>query len=139
MIDADLLAPNLTHPDALQAGPSLGLADVLAGRTTWPEAVRMSRADGPALLTAGSTDPGPDPLVSPAFPALLAEAAKVYDLVLVKAPPALRAADGLLVSALVDRVVLVTDEAAMSEQTLVELAGSLQLVGASPLGLILSA
>jgi receptor protein-tyrosine kinase len=139
MIDADLLAPNLRHPDTMQAGESIGLADVLAGRTTWQEAVRTAHAGGPALLTAGSTDPGPDPLVSPAFPALLSEVAKVYDLVLVKAPPALRAADGLLVSALVDRVVLVTDEAGTSEQTLVELAASLQLVGAAPLGLILSA
>jgi hypothetical protein len=59
--------------------------------------------------------------------------------VLVKAAPVLRTADGLVVSALTDRVVVVADEAAMSRELLVDVLGSLDAVGARPLAVVLHA
>lgn len=139
LVDADVRSPQLAVAVEGVSAPPVGLTDVLARRVNWADAVRQTRPGGPSLLAAGTAEPGPDPLVSPIFPRVLAEAAKAYDLVLVKSPPALRAADGLLVSGLVDQVVIVADGAGMSQRSLLELSGSLALVGARPMGLILSA
>lgn len=146
LVDTDLRGATTGKSNGVAGGsadpPSegrVGLTEVLAGKATWQQAVRRARAREPFILPAGQEDLGPDALTSPAISDLLAGVRQQFDVVLVKTAPALRAADGLLVSALTDGVIVVTDDASMSRELLVDVLDSLDAVGAQPMGVVLSA
>lgn len=146
LVDTDLRGATTGKTNGVAGGSTealsegrVGLTEVLAGKATWQQAVRRARAREPYILPAGQEDLGPDALTSPAISDLLAGVRQQFDVVLVKTAPALRAADGLLVSALTDGVIVVTDDASMSRELLVDVLDSLDAVGAQPMGVVLSA
>jgi Mrp family chromosome partitioning ATPase len=62
--------------------------------------------------------------------------AETHDVVLVKAPPVLTAAAGLVACAVSDGVVVVTDEAAMNQDLLTEELRMFEVAGAPVLGVV---
>lgn len=137
LVDGDVRRPALGQRFGLLDGP--GVASVLQGRTTSKVAVARLGGRMPALLPAGErpTDPS-TVLAGGAVAELLRESAEEYDVVLVKAPPVLRVADGLLLSVTADAALLVVDQRSMRRTELAEAVQALELAGARLLGVVLS-
>lgn len=137
LVDGDVRRPVLGQRFGLSDSP--GVANVLQGRTTSTVAVARLGGRMPALLPAGErpTDPSAV-LAGGAVAELLREAAEEYDVVLVKAPPVLRVADGLLLAATADAALLVVDQHAMRRTELLESVQALELAGARLRGVVLS-
>lgn len=83
-----------------------GLGDLLAGRGTLASSVQT--VDGIDVLSAGSSaDRIVERLASTKFDELLAEARRIYDVVLVDTPPAVVAGEAMTIANKVDATVLV--------------------------------
>jgi capsular exopolysaccharide synthesis family protein len=136
LVDGDVRRPVLGQRFGVYDGP--GMAGVLQGRTTSKVAVARLGGRLPALLPAGErpTDPS-TVLVGGAVAELLRESAEEYDVVLVKAPPVLRVADGLLLAATAEAALLVVDQRSMRRTQLTEAVQALQFAGARLLGVVL--
>jgi capsular exopolysaccharide synthesis family protein len=105
VIDADLRRPRL-HRMFAQVAPC-GLADVIAGRVAWRDAVRAGPVPNLFILPCGPVPSNPaELLTSPAFQALLDEVRAEYDFVLVDTPPLLAVTDPCVVAPRVDGVIL---------------------------------
>jgi capsular exopolysaccharide synthesis family protein len=105
VIDADLRRPRL-HRMFGQAAPC-GLADVIAGRVAWRDAVRPGPVPNLFVLPCGPLPPNPaELLTSPKFQAVLDEVRAEYDIVLVDTPPLLAVTDPCAVAPRVDGVIL---------------------------------
>jgi Mrp family chromosome partitioning ATPase len=92
------------------------------------------------VLPAGPAAADPRITLDPAMAsALVAELADNFDVVLIKAPPVLRVADGLLLSRIVDGTVIVADSPAMNHKALVEEVHALAVADALVLGIVLIA
>jgi succinoglycan biosynthesis transport protein ExoP len=138
LVDADLRKPTLSQGFDVDGGE--GLSTILAGDAPWSRVVRQ-RGDGPLyVLPAGPMPREPSLLLDRQNVAtLVGELGSGYDVVLVKAPPVLRVADGLLQARIADGAVVVTDQTAMNRDTLAEEVQALQVAGADVLGVVLTA
>ncbi|HET9657911.1 MAG TPA: Wzz/FepE/Etk N-terminal domain-containing protein [Kineosporiaceae bacterium] len=138
LVDGDVRRPVLGQRFGLPDGP--GVAGVLQGRTTSKVAVARFGGRAPAVLPAGERPADPSTVLADGVVAeLLRETATEYDVVLVKAPPPLRVADGLLLAATADATLLVVDQRSTRRTQLTESLQALQLAGARLLGVVLSA
>lgn len=104
-----------------------GLAEVLAGRTALPDAVRPTVVGGLSILPAGMPPENPSELLMhPALADCLRVCANRFDLVLVDTSPVLPVADATLVANLAGSTVLVLraddTQPAQVEETLKRLA-----------------
>jgi len=138
LVDADLRKPTLSQGFEVDGGE--GLSTILAGDAPWSRVVRQ-RGDGPLyVLPAGPMPREPSLLLDRQnVTTLVGELGSGYDVVLVKAPPVLRVADGLLQARVADGAVVVTDQAAMNRDVLAEEVQALQVAGADVLGVVLTA
>lgn len=135
LVDADLRSPALARRYGLPDEP--GLATVLQGGAAWSAAVAEPSPGVPALLPAGDRPDDPSVVLTKgALAELLQDAAENYDVVLVRAPPVLHLADGLLLTASADGALLVVEERAGSRNALGEAVEALDLVGARLLGVV---
>lgn len=107
VIDANLRRPAIHKTFQVSEGPGLG--DVLAGQVSLEQAVQESGTPNLSLITAGSiaNRAVPERLSSEAMSRVLNEAAARYDRVILDAPPAIVAGDGLALANRVDSVMLV--------------------------------
>jgi tyrosine-protein kinase Etk/Wzc len=97
LIDADMRRGKLHRHTGGDRAP--GLSELLTGQTTLAEAARGMERDGLSLITTGTLPPNPSELLgSPRFQALLDEASRRYDFVLVDVPPILAVTDAALVA-----------------------------------------
>jgi polysaccharide biosynthesis transport protein len=137
LIDADLRKPTLSQGFDVDGGE--GLSTILAGDAPWARVVRQ-RGEGPLyVIPAGPMPREPSLLLdSASVSRLVGELGEGYDVVLVKAPPVLRVADGLLQARVADGAVVVTDQAAMNRDTLAEEVQALEVAGADVLGIVLT-
>ena len=106
LLDADLRRPTIHR--LFHARSEIGTADVLKGEIQLVNAVQASCVKNLWLLTAGHTPPNPaETLSSTRFDALLAEARREFDFVLVDSPPLLAVSDPCIVASRTDGLVLV--------------------------------
>jgi chain length determinant protein tyrosine kinase EpsG len=98
LIDADLRFPRQHRIFRLMAGR--GLAHALYARGMNGDAQKVSYFENLFVLSAGAVPPNPSELVSrPGLPALLAEAARQYSVVLIDTPAWVRGSDAQLLAA----------------------------------------
>nr|WP_315597751.1 polysaccharide biosynthesis tyrosine autokinase [uncultured Cupriavidus sp.] len=106
LIDADLRRGRVANWFDQPAGP--GLAEVLAGRTSLPEAVRLTVVNRLSVLPAGVPPANPSELLMhPVFAECLKACGERFDLVLVDTSPVLAVADATLVANVVGSTLLV--------------------------------
>ncbi len=108
LIDADLRRPRL-HRTFGQPN-AVGLSSYLSGNAGPGELIRPSEFPNVSLITSGPVPPNPSELLgSPRLTALLAEieGGGVFDHVVVDCPPLIQVADGLILSARMDAIILV--------------------------------
>ena len=105
LIDADLRQPAIER--LVRLDPDAGLAEVLAERTHWSVATRAVPTR-PHLFVLGSGLPLPKSLalLGPQMRAILAQATKEYDLVVLDSPPLLGCAETLELAAATEVTVL---------------------------------
>lgn len=112
LIDADLRRPRLHHVfEAALPHEARGLATVLAGLSTFDEAVAQVPEEAPEnlwLLPCGAVPEHPAELLEAGgFRRLLADLADQFDVIIVDTPPVLPVADALIMAPQVDGVVIV--------------------------------
>jgi polysaccharide biosynthesis transport protein len=135
LIDANVHDPTLATVLGLPASP--GLVGVLQGHVPLDAAVQRWGSRGLDVLSAGAKPANSAALLdSTATRALLKTAAGRYDLVLINAAPFTQA-DGLLMSRLADRAVVVLGRDD-TRGRLTEAFGALETVQAQVLGLVLT-
>lgn len=138
LLDADLRQPSLARRFGVDE--TRGLTSVLTGKLSWQAAVERIGEGSLSLLAAGTPLDDPSVMLSAdTMAGLIKEVLDSYDLVMVKAPPVLRVAEGMLLSRAVDGVVLVANEHSMNRESLTEAVEALEIVGAELLGIVLSA
>ncbi len=108
LIDADLRRPSLHRIASLDN--EQGLSSVLKSQTQIETAILPGTEDNLALMPSGPLPTSPTELLSsPAMAALLEEASRRFDVVLIDCAPVLGLADAPVLSALADGVVLVIE------------------------------
>jgi succinoglycan biosynthesis transport protein ExoP len=138
LVDADLRKPSLGSMFGFDE--PLGLSSVLLGQASWREAVLQRGRIPLSVLPAGPPLSDPGMMLHPAvISGLVAELADNYDVVLIKAPPVLRVADGLLFCRIADGTVVVADSPRMNRNELAEEVHVLGVADALVLGIVLMA
>ena len=106
LLDADLRRPTIHQ--LFHARQDIGTTEVLSGEIELINAVQDCPVKNLWLLTAGFSPSNPaETLSSPGFDALLAEARREFDFVLVDSPPLLVVSDPCIVASRTDGLVLV--------------------------------
>jgi capsular exopolysaccharide synthesis family protein len=152
VIEADLRRPSLALAFGVEPGP--GLTDALAGNASMEEAHRpivlaaanastnggstgvQLRTGSVTLLPAGPPPPNPVALLgSRQFQAILEDARRDFDIVLIDTPPILVVSDALPIMSAVDAVVVVgrlgdvTRDAARRSEAIIQRVQGAELVG----------
>jgi capsular exopolysaccharide synthesis family protein len=143
VIDADLHRPRCHRLLGLSRAP--GLADVLAGtplaETLQPVPLAATGVQGGRLDLVAVGGAGAMPATSLAGPALgkaLQAARTAYDHILVDSPPLLAVADGLVLAAMADGVLLVIRNETTPRPVVKQAMARLARVGAHVLGAVLN-
>ena len=110
LVDCDLRRPSV-HRMFKSVEREPGLTNVLAAMgAELSDAVQQTEMEGVSVVPCGPMPPNPAELLSsPRMKRLLAELAQQYDVVLVDSPPMLVVADGSIIAAQVDLVIVVVD------------------------------
>lgn len=134
---------NFRRPALNRAFPQVkkeGLANLLIGQCELKDLICHTDIPTLDILGAGPSVPNPAELLgSSYFKAFLAEAAGMYDQVLLDGPPALLVSDALVAAATVDGVIIVSHAGATSRGALRRLRDTLDRVGVHVLGVVLNA
>jgi Mrp family chromosome partitioning ATPase/uncharacterized protein involved in exopolysaccharide biosynthesis len=139
VVDADFGNQKLTELLIGSTMPTVGMTDVTAGRVSLEHAVVSIPRDGSGslhLLSRGTVSvQAPDFFASQGTQALFVSLGKIYDLVLIDAPPLLRVAYATTLARLADRAMVVV---AHGEDTHAaeELRDQMELVGIAPIGYV---
>lgn len=105
LIDADCRKPRQQKLFRLFA--STGLASVISGQTSLPDATHPTEVEGLSLLPCGPRPENPaELLTSPRFKEVVEQARGQYDFVLIDTPPLLAVSDPSIVAPRVDGVLL---------------------------------
>ncbi|MGE5128895.1 MAG: polysaccharide biosynthesis tyrosine autokinase [Sphingomonadaceae bacterium] len=137
LIDGDLRAPRLHRIFGLGGGS--GLAQVLAGGLGLSVAERIAYFDELMVLAAGAAPPNPVELLSrSALQRLLAEARKLYTVVIIDTPSRARGADASLLAARADGALLLARTGWTRLVELDALRRTMAASGAAVLGVVLS-
>lgn len=135
LIDADLRKPTFasSRKDGRGLGYLLGSEDLMNGF------VEKTKTDGLSLLPVGRfTGSAADLLSSNRLPGLIAEAAEVYDMVIIDAPPVLGLADAPLLASVAEATVLVVESRRSRTGDVQEMVRRLSDAGAHLAGVILT-
>ncbi len=116
-----------------------GLTDILAGRSGLEAVQRITDFRDLSLLTAGTTAPNPQELLSrETFSNIVAELAQAYDVVIYSTTPLENAADAQLVASRVKGTILVASRNKTPIKGLEAAKSQLQSANATMLGCVLS-
>jgi succinoglycan biosynthesis transport protein ExoP len=138
LVDGDLRRPKLHSIVGVAKGG--GLAAVLSGTSTLDEVIAQSGIPGLDIIPAGaSTDHPNELLASAAMEKCVAELASRYDHVVIDSPPSAMLSDAATVAKLVDGVIIVAREHAVSRRLVREVVSRLRQVGAPVLGVVVNA
>lgn len=137
LIDCDMRNPTVHKNFALSN--RVGLSACISMGTPLAEAVQETKVAGLYALTAGVIPPNPSELLgSERMQQLLAEAAGIYDYVLVDTPPVLPVTDALIVGRIVDGSILVIASGADKVEMAKDVKEQLVSAGANILGVVLN-
>ncbi|HEY9598883.1 MAG TPA: polysaccharide biosynthesis tyrosine autokinase [Cyanophyceae cyanobacterium] len=136
LVDADLRRPQVHN--LLGLDNHLGLSNVIATGCTAKQAIqRLPKWDHLYVLTAGQLPPDPTRLLSSKKMHYLMEQFRaVFDLVIYDTPPVLGLADGRLLAAHTDGVVMVVGLGRTDRSALMQALDSLKISNASVLGVV---
>lgn len=137
LVDADLRRPAVGRFTQLDA--SVGLTTVLIGDAPLEEAVQAWGPDGLHVLTSGAPAPNPGRLLSSgALRAVVEEARRRYDYVVLDSAPLLSVSDPLWLSPLTDGVIVAARVGTTSRQRLSSTLARLDSAQATTLGVVLN-
>ncbi|HEU5411243.1 MAG TPA: polysaccharide biosynthesis tyrosine autokinase [Candidatus Acidoferrales bacterium] len=140
VIDGDIRRPGVQ--DFFHLAGSSGLVNYLAGisgQGEWRRLVQVTAAKGLDCLMCGPEPPNPGELLSSeGMEALIKDAMKDYDFVLVDAPPLLNITDGRILAAVVEGTVLVIKGGATSREQAQRAQDCAGAVGAHIIGAVLN-
>lgn len=137
VVDADLRRP--TQHRLFNMSNEAGLSAVLAGEGEADRWMQSTSIDNLRILTAGTPSTSPaDLLSSPGLAKALEELRDCADVVLVDSPALSVASDALVIASKIDAILLVADAGRTTSTALLEAKSSLERVGASVLGVILT-
>ncbi|MDQ1629403.1 MAG: tyrosine-protein kinase [Actinomycetota bacterium] len=137
LVDADLRNPDVDVQ--VNCFPDAGLADVLAGRVMLDDALCPVGRLGLSLLSAGSPQADASELVaSRVMLDVISRLEKLYEYVVIKAPPVLPVSDAAVLSALTDGTVVVAERGVTRRRDAAEALRSLYAVRSKVLGGVLT-
>ena len=137
LVDANLR--NAIQHELFAVENRKGLSDILAGRSGLEAVQRIAEFRDLSLLTAGTTVPNPQELLSrESFSNIVAELAQVYDVVIYTTTPLENAADAQLVASRVKGTILVASRNKTPVKGLEAAKSQLQSANATLLGCVLS-
>ncbi|MHC6593417.1 tyrosine-protein kinase domain-containing protein [Arthrobacter sp. C152] len=137
LIDADLRRPMVN--EYLGLDRNAGLTTALIGQAEVVDLLQPWGEDNLFVLTSGRIPPNPSELLgSEGMKNLVAELEQSFDIVVIDAPPLLPVTDAAVLSQSVGGVVLVVGSQRTKTQDVQKSLGSLELVGARILGLVLN-
>jgi capsular exopolysaccharide synthesis family protein len=137
IVDANFRRPAIHSIYNLDSTP--GLSNMLIGEGNLEGTARRTDVPNLDVLASGPTPPNPVELLgSPEMRKVLEDAIRIYDQVIIDAPPVLLATDGLVLSTLVDGVILVVRAKENSRGIANRAVNLLQRVNAHLFGCILN-
>ena len=137
LIDADLRRPMVYNLFGGKSNP--GLADVVEQQVALKDAVQPSEQENLDLLTHGTRTGSPSEMLeSYHFGAMLEEARRLYDLVLIDAPPLLAVTDPAIIATLADAVVLTVQIQKNGRRPVQRAREILDDVNVTPVGIIVN-
>ncbi len=137
LIDADTRWPSVHEMLGIESGK--GLIEFLRGDVTLEQCVVTHPESGMHVLRAGGAIPNPAALLaSERMSALLSECKKVYDTVIIDAPPTLACADARVLARQADATVMAVRWAKTRRNTASLAARQLETAGARIAGVVLT-
>ncbi len=137
LVDTDLRRPTLHRLFGLEA--SHGVTNVLVGDTSLEEALMPTEVPGLRLLTSGPLPPNPAELLeSDRMTELVNKLAEMADLVIFDSPPAVMLTDAGILSAQVDRTIIVAESGQVTERAIRDLERLFRHARADVLGVVLN-
>lgn len=137
LIDADLRRPSVAK--ALRLEDSAGLTSVVIGRASLDEVVQPIGTTGLDVLASGPIPPNPSEMLGfDAMRALLAQAARLYDVVIIDSPPLLPVTDAAVLARQTAGALVVVGSRVVRRAELGAALDSLDQVEARVLGLVLN-
>lgn len=119
LLDADMRRPGLSRQHLQSQDGRIGLSDYLNGSAEPAKACHPTTLPNLYLLSSGNMQANAAELLSGTrFPALLEEAHRWFDCVVIDSPPVLSTSDALAVARYADRVCLVVRERASERREL---------------------
>jgi capsular exopolysaccharide synthesis family protein len=137
LIDADLRRPAVS--DYLGLERNAGLTTALVGAADVDDLLQPWGSDNLFVLTSGQIPPNPSELLgSKEMRELILNLERVFDAVVIDAPPLLPVTDAAVLSQHVGGVVLVVGSHKLRHQDLQKSMSALEMVGAKVLGVVLN-
>ncbi|BDA67051.1 hypothetical protein CAL7716_012170 [Calothrix sp. PCC 7716] len=136
LIDADMRRPR--QHKVWGKSNFMGLSEVLVGQADY-QAIAQEAVHNLDVLTAGTIPPNPAALLdSQRMRALLEEASKDYDFVIVDTPPVTAVTDALIVSKMTNGTLLVVRPAVADKDAVIAAKAQLEQSGQRVLGMVLN-
>jgi capsular exopolysaccharide synthesis family protein len=137
LIDGDLRRPSVHR--LFQVSNSVGLSNVLLGEVSWRDAiVTVGKPRSLDILLAGPATRRASDLIGSGLEELIEETTRIYDLVVLDAPPLLGFAEPLQMATCVDGVVVVARAGDTSRKALASLMTTLERLRANVVGVVLN-
>ena len=135
LIDADLRRPALARLLGENSAP--GLSNVLAGQVGLSEAVRVQAYPNLDVMLSGDVPPNPSELLSSEqMLDLVEEASKLYDYVLVDAPPVNLVSDCCIIANMLDGIILLARQNKARKDGVKQAINQLRLTNTKVLGCV---
>ena len=136
VIDLDLRRPSLSKK--LGITKSIGITDVMTRQASFKDAV-VQYADKLHVMTAGTKIPfAAEFIQSSSLKTFIAEARKVYDVVLLDCPPVGIVTDGMIASKLADGTILVIAHNENEKKDLMRIREQLEQMEVNMLGIVMT-
>jgi capsular exopolysaccharide synthesis family protein len=137
LVDCDIRRREVNH--LLHMEPSVGLIEVLAGSTSWRDAIGRDEETSAHILPLSTlATPLEDHVGSVAMQRTLKELAQSYDLVILDCPPVLAVAETRVLARLADMVLLVARWRSTTARSLANAIHQLRASGAEVGGVVLN-
>lgn len=117
----------------------LGLSSLLRGEASIADVIQRTQCEGLDVMPAGPVPPNPSELLSgTAFAATLKQLSRLYDRIIIDAPPTVGLADPLILSATCDATLLVVRAGRSTREASEAMCASLTRVGAHLVGAVVN-
>lgn len=137
LLDADMRRPGLSAEHFNGGGNPAGLGGYLDGKVEAAEACFTTSLPNLYLMSSGPMrNDAAELLGGTRFPALLEDAYRWFDRVVIDVPPVLQVSDALAVARYADRMCLVVKDRGSERRGLKRAADLLRSAGGNPIGLI---